>query len=247
MQIETDTTSEIDFDTTTEIDNDSTEIEIDNTSEMHSILFKETTSSTRQEMDERKTFSQENSFEEEVSPIFEGTQEISTESNKPISYSKEDVTFLSLNILRNALKDAAVYAIIFWKPSLMILVIFVLSLLLFIYQQKNVQLKAEIVKKNLSNSYNQPCSCGQGTNAYTPIYFPRMCSGPSLEWGNQSNIAFIDYATSSKSKSSDNTRNPTFHLYESIDDILAETSSKKSSKVSNDSSRSSSIHCMFKR
>jgi hypothetical protein len=101
-------------------------------------------------------------------------------------------------------------------------------------------LKAEIIQKNLGNSYNHSCSSPHSSNAYTPTYFPRRCA---INGGKYPSILDSDYESSARSRSNyySQTYNPaSLHSYESIDNqsnehIYAEIGVRKGSIASVDS------------
>lgn len=75
------------------------------------------------------------------------------------------------NLVKIFFVESASKAIIFWKSSLMLLVIGLLIASLFYYRRRINILKAKIVEKNLGNSHNRSSSLNQSANAYTPTYF----------------------------------------------------------------------------
>lgn len=113
--------------------------------------------------------------------------------------------------------DLVSKSILFWKTSLMVVVILVLIASLSYYRRRIVRLKAEIVLKNLGNSYNQSCSYGHSANAYTPTHFQRRHATNDSKLCYPCSVSDSEYE-SSRSTYYAQTYNPSLHLYESIDE-----------------------------
>jgi hypothetical protein len=189
-------------------------------------------------------------------PIFKNSSESTTESMITISRAQNSGILFNLSSVESSFIDVATKAIIFWKTSLMILLIFVLIVSLSYYRRRIIGLKAEIVQKNLGNSYNQSCSIAPSTNAYTPTYFPRRCATNNSKYPNIADSDCDESSARSRSNYYSQTYNSSsLHSYESIDDqinehIYAEIGLRKgsldsSSKPSNNFDINSVTNCKF--
>lgn len=167
-------------------------------------------------------------------PIFKNS---STESMVTMSRAENSDNFFKS--IESTFIDMTTKAIIFWKTSLLIVVVFILAASLSYYRRRIIRLKAEIVEKNLGNSYNQSCSHPSSANAYTPTYFPRRCATNNPKYPI---IVDSDYESSVISRSncySQTYNSVSLHSYESIDDddqsnehIYAEIGVRKGSLAS---------------
>lgn len=159
-----------------------------------------------------------------------------TESMVTITQKEDESLF---DILQSGFIDIISSALRSWKTSLMILIILLLVISLSYYRRRVVRLKAEIVQKNLSNSFYQSCSYPQTANAYTPTLFPRRQTANILKGQSSSDS---EYESSGRSRSNfySLTYNSSLHLYESIDDeppsenLYAEIITRKNSIISID-------------
>lgn len=186
-------------------------------------------------------------------PIHKNSSETTTESMVTISRTENSESFFNLKSVELSFIDITAKAIIFWKTSLMVLLILILIGSLSYYRRRIIRLKAEIIQKNLGNSFNQSCSSYQSANAYTPTHFPRRNTSSNTKYPN---IVDSDYDSSARSRSNyySQTYNSASHSYESIDDqsndhIYAEIGVRKGSIDSqtkpNNSENNSVTSCKF--
>ena len=162
----------------------------------------------------------------------------STKTEPMVTVSQAEGQDFSLKFAEMAFIDVAAKAIIFWKTSLMAILILILVASLTYYRRRVIRLKALIIQKNLGNSYNQSCSHPHSTNnAYTPTYFPRRVAS------HESKLHSNYQGSSSISNCYSQTYNSSLHSYESIDEhIYAEIPTRKSSIASLESNSSSNIN-----
>lgn len=176
-----------------------------------------------------------------------------TESIITISREKEMKSYFKLKYLKTIFIDAAAKTTIHWKTSLMVLIILALVTLLLCYRRRIIQLQAEIVQKNLGNSYNQSCSYLHSTNTYTHTNFTRRQPTLSSKILSSWSYSDSDYEPTAWSRSNFYVQayNSSLHLYESIDacneNIYAEISTRQQSIVSieNSNENSSTTSCKF--
>lgn len=250
-----DSTINFDAQSTTEINNETVDlettimIETPTTTEIDEIIT--TISPTINEIIEESSTTQDmanpqNDFKTKVSrvmifkrPILRKEKEpTTTESMVTILQAEGPPIDFNLKFAETAFIDVTVKAILFWKTSLMAIVILILVASLTYYRRRVTKLKALIVQKNLASSYNQSGSYPQVTNnAYTPTYFPRRIASHESKLHSNYN------GSNSISNCYSPTYNSSLHSYESIDEhIYAEISTRRSSIGSADTNSSGNLN-----
>lgn len=148
-----------------------------------------------------------------------------TEEFEPTyKYGDSTQKYFKLKYLEEVFIDAAAKTIIQWKTSLMFFIILTLITLISYYRRKIIQLKTQIVLKNLGNSYNQSCSYPHSTNTYTPTNFPRHQPFHGSKIISRLSYSDSDYEPIRGSRTNlyAQTYNSSLHLYESTDELCNE-------------------------
>lgn len=170
-------------------------------------------------------------------PILKRIHDSSTTESMVIVTQAEEVNY-SLRFAEMVFIELVAKGIIYWKTSLMALVILLLVLSLIYYRRRVSRLKAEIIQKNLGSPYNVSCSYPYSTNnAYTPTCFPRrIIFHESKMHSNYQGSSLISDCYSQ-------TYNSSLHSYESIDEhIYAEIPNRKISTTSSNSKSSNHLN-----